>query len=101
MSSACAIEFLLIPCARVSILAGAEVAWRMGSGVQIKLGPRGAPGIPGWQRHGVRGCGQPGVPVGWEHLSSTGAGFWRGERTPGAQVSRGVGNAKGCLLQAG
>lgn len=41
MASACAIEFFLIPCVCVC-----EMAWRMGSGVQIKLGRSEAPEVP-------------------------------------------------------
>lgn len=48
MVSASAIELLLIPrvCVCVLILAGAELACRMGSGVWIRLGPSETPEIP-------------------------------------------------------
>lgn len=56
------------------------------------MGQAETPGIPGGcttglcLRAGCRGRGQPGIPVGWQHQSSSSARLWEREQTSGVQV---------------
>lgn len=60
MASACAIEFLLIPCVCVCILilAGAEMAWRMGLGCGSGWDPVRPQRFPGWLCHQALSAGR-------------------------------------------